>query len=70
MNTVCSEISMSDVILVQNGLLSEAPNSVGPKGQSNNVERRESVREINKENREFTTAASTGITVSSFNKQR
>lgn len=60
---------MSDFILVQNRLLSGAQNSVGPKGQSNNVER-ESVREIKNENREFMTAASTGITVSSFNKQR
>ncbi len=61
---------MSDFILVQNRPLSGAKNSVGPKWQSNNVEMRESVREINNENREFMTAASTGITVSSFNKQR
>lgn len=70
MNNLWPDIGMSDFILVQNRPLSGAQNSVGPKGQSNNVEMRESVREINNENREFMTAASTGITVSSFNKQR
>lgn len=53
MNSLWPDIAMSDFILVQNRLLSGAPNSVGPKGQSNNVEKRESVREINNENRVY-----------------
>ncbi len=52
----------------QNRLLLGTSNSVGLKGHSINIERRESMREINIKNREFTTAASTGITGRSFNK--
>lgn len=44
---------MSDFILVQNRLLPGTSNSVGLKGQSNNIERRESMREINYENRVY-----------------